>query len=64
MMHGLVIAGRADELTRPAGPARLSAAVRAACAVIARVTGGRYSDGHDELLYVIRKPLDQFARVL
>jgi hypothetical protein len=27
-------------------------------------TGGRYSDGHDELLDVIRRPLDQFACVL
>ena len=62
--HGLVIAARATELTPPQRPARLSALVRLGCAVIAGLTGGRYSDGHDELLFVIRKPLDQFARVL
>ena len=64
LMHGLVIAARTTELTRPECPARLAALVRVSCAAIARVSGGRYSDRHDELLYVIRKPLDQFARVL
>jgi hypothetical protein len=38
--------------------------VRSTCAAIARLSGGRFADGHDELLYVIRKPLDRFARVV
>lgn len=64
LLHGLVIAARASELSRPERPGRLSGLARFGCAVIAGLTRGRYSDGHDELLYVIRKPLDQFARVL
>jgi SAM-dependent methyltransferase len=64
LMRGLVIAARTTELTAPQGPARLAAAVRACCAVISRLTAGRFGNRHDELLYVIRKPLDQFARVL
>jgi hypothetical protein len=38
--------------------------VRIACAVISRLSGGRFDNKHDELLYVIRKPLDRFARVV
>jgi hypothetical protein len=38
--------------------------VRITCTAISRLTGGRFTDGHDELLYVIRKPLDCFARVV
>jgi hypothetical protein len=38
--------------------------VRIACGAISRLSGGRYANGHDELLYVIRKPLDRFARVV
>jgi SAM-dependent methyltransferase len=64
LMHGLVIAARGSELTRPEYPPALSSSVRFTCAAIARLTGGRFTDGHDELLYVIRKPLDRFARVV
>ncbi len=64
LMRGLVIAARASELTRPDQPPRLSSSVRTTCAVIARLSRGRYVDTHDELLYVIRKPLDRFARVV
>ena len=64
LLHGLVIAARASELTRPEEPARLSSSVRITCAAIARLSRGRYDDNHDELLYVIRKPLDRFARVV
>jgi SAM-dependent methyltransferase len=64
LRRGLVIAARTSDLSRPDRPARLSSLVRIACAAIAGLTGGRYDDGHDELLYVIRKPLDRFARVL
>jgi SAM-dependent methyltransferase len=64
LMRGLVIAARGSELTRPDQPARLSSSVRITCAAIARLSRGRYDDSHDELLYVIRKPLDRFARVV
>jgi len=64
LMRGLVIAARGSELARPDRPAGLSSSVRLACAAISRLSGGRFVDGHDELLYVIRKPLDQFARVV
>ncbi len=64
LMRGLVIAARASELTRPDRPAGLSSSVRITCAAIARLSRGRYDDSHDELLYVIRKPLDRFARVV
>src|SRR3984957_7349070 len=64
LMRGLVIAARTSELTRPDQPAGLSSSVRFTCAAIARLSRGRYDDSHDELLYVIRKPLDRFARVV
>jgi SAM-dependent methyltransferase len=64
LMHGLVIAARARELTRPEQPAWLSSSVGIACAAISRLSGGRFDDQHDELLYVIRKPRDAFARVV
>jgi SAM-dependent methyltransferase len=63
-MRGLVIAARGRELTRPERPAWLAWSVRITCAAIARLSGGRFADSHDELLYVIRKPLDRFARVV
>jgi SAM-dependent methyltransferase len=64
LMRGLVIAARGSELTRPESPAGLASSVRLTCAAISRLSGGRFADGHDELLYVIRKPLDRFARVV
>jgi SAM-dependent methyltransferase len=64
LMRGLVIAARASEVTRPEYPTRLSSSVRITCAAISRLSGGRFDDSHDELLYVIRKPLDRFARVI
>jgi SAM-dependent methyltransferase len=63
-MHGLVIASHTRELTRPDRPAGLSSSVRITCAAISRLSRGRFDDSHDELLYVIRKPLDRFARVV
>jgi SAM-dependent methyltransferase len=64
LMRGLVIAAHTRELTRPDEPARLSSSMRIICAAISRLSRGRFDDSHDELLYVIRKPLDRFARVL
>lgn len=64
LMRGLVIAARGTDLTRPERPGGLTSSVRIACAAISRLSGGRFADNHDELLYVIRKPLDRFARVV
>ena len=64
LLHGLVIAARASELTIPDDPPGLSSSVKLTRSAIARLTGGRFADSHDELLYVIRKPEDRFARVL
>jgi SAM-dependent methyltransferase len=64
LMRGLVIAARGARRTLPERPARLSSSVRITCAAISRLTGGRFEDSHDELLYVIRKPQDRFARVV
>ena len=64
LVRGLVIAARASDLTRPDRPAGLSSSVRITCAAISRLRGGRFDDSHDELLYVIRKPLDRFARIV
>jgi SAM-dependent methyltransferase len=64
LLRGLVIATRGAELTRPDQPTGLSSSMRITCAAIAWLTRGRYADGHDELLYVIRKPTDRFARVV
>lgn len=64
LMRGLVIAQRTAERSLPPRPARLSSSVRIACTVISRLTRGHFGDDHDELLYVIRKPQDRFARVV
>ena len=64
LMRGLVIAARGSERARPDDPPGLSSSVRITCAAISRITRGRFDDGHDELLYVIRKPQDRFARVV
>ena len=64
LMRGLVIAARGSELSRPGQPPRLSGWLGGACTAVSRLSGGRYDAGHDELLYVIRKPLDRFARVV
>jgi SAM-dependent methyltransferase len=64
LLRGLVIAARGDDLSRPERPAGLSSSMRITCAAISWLTRGRYANSHDELLYVIRKPLDRFARVV
>jgi SAM-dependent methyltransferase len=64
LLRGLVIAQRSAERTLPASPRRLSSSMRLMCAAIARLSRDRYDNGHDELLYVIRKPEDRFARVV
>ncbi len=64
LMRGLVITARTSELTRPERPTALSSSVRIICAAISLLSGGRFDHRHDELLYIIRKPTDQFARVV
>ena len=64
LLRGLVIATRGSELSRPDHPAGLSSSMRIICAAIAWLTRGRLTDRHDELVYVIRKPTDRFARVV
>ena len=57
-------AARGAELTLPPQPVRLSSSMRVTYAAISRLPRGRFGDSHDELLYVIRRPQDQFARVV
>jgi len=64
LMRGLVIAARREQQSLPRQPAKLSSSVRITCAAIAWLSRGRFVAGHDELLYVIRKPQDRFARVV
>ena len=58
------IASRGTELSRPDHPAGLSSTMRIICAAIAWLSRGRLTNRHDELVYVIRKPTDRFARVV
>jgi len=48
----------------PDGPDRLTRTVAATCRLVGRLTRGRLTDAHDEVLYVIRKPEERFARVV
>jgi SAM-dependent methyltransferase len=64
LLRGLVITTRGTELSRPDHPSGLSSSMRITCAAIAWLTRGRLTDRHDELVYVIRKPKDRFARVV
>jgi hypothetical protein len=63
-LRGLVIAQRTTVRTLPAVPGRTARAVAAACSLISRLTRGHVTDAHDEVVYVIRKPEDRFARVV
>jgi SAM-dependent methyltransferase len=64
--HGLVIARREVSSRCEPGPApaRHRPVIRSARWLVAAVSRGRLTAAHDELRYVIRKPEDQFARVL
>lgn len=64
LAHGLVITRREFARTLPGAPGRLSSAVSAARTLVAWLSRGRLTDAHDELLYVIRKPEDRFARLV
>ena len=45
-------------------PARMAWGAPLACRLIAAMSRGKHPDDHDDLLYVIRKPVNRFARVL
>jgi SAM-dependent methyltransferase len=62
--HGLVITRRETARTPPDTPVRLAAAVRAARTLVRWLSRNQRTDAHDELLYVIRKPEDRFARLV
>lgn len=64
LSHGLVITRRETARAVPGSPGRLSGAIGAARSLIAWLSRGRLTDAHDELLYVIRKPEDRFARLV
>lgn len=64
LMRGLVIAERqamAGAVAARGALGRILVAVRWLAAAVSR---GRYAGDHDELLFVLRKPEDRFARVL
>ncbi len=62
--HGLVIIRRETARTAAGPPGRLSGAIGGARALLAWLSRGRLTNAHDELLYVIRKPEDHFARLV
>ena len=64
LMRGLVITHRRTARTLPAEPERLSQGIGAARSLVAMFSRGRLPDKHDEVLFVIRKPEDRFARVV
>lgn len=63
LRRGLVIAERGAP-SGPAGALPGPPAFLAAQRLVARLSGGRLTDAHEELLYVLRKPENRFARVL
>jgi SAM-dependent methyltransferase len=68
LIRGLVVAHHTvvptAERTTQSNQTRLSSSVRTICGIISWITRGRFGVGHDELLYVIRKPQDRFAHVV
>jgi SAM-dependent methyltransferase len=62
-LRGLVIAER-GALGGQAGAMAEAYGFRAAQKLIASLSRDRLTDGHEDLLYVLRKPEDRFARVL
>jgi hypothetical protein len=64
LMRGLVIAARTSIRTEPPVSGGAWRAARLLGAIVSWATRGRRTCTHDELLYVIRKPEDRFARVV
>ncbi len=64
LLRGLVIATRGTELTAPIIRPGYHRRCESSAPPSPGSPGGRLTDSHDELLYVIRKPMDRFARVV
>lgn len=62
--RGLLISQRETVLTCADGPDRVSRGAAVARRTVARLSRGRATAAYDEVLYVIRKPEDRFARVV
>ena len=64
LLHGLVIAERGALGGLAGGLPRGPHGYLAAQKLVARLSRGRLTSAHEDLLYVIRKPEDRFARIL
>jgi SAM-dependent methyltransferase len=64
LMRGLVITARETARSQPTVSDRVTGLEQRACGLAAKATRGALPDDHDQLLYVIRKPTDRFARVV
>lgn len=64
LARGLATGERQAVRDRPRRPTRPAWGAPLACRLIAAMSRGRHPDDHDDLLYVIRKPVNRFARVL
>jgi SAM-dependent methyltransferase len=64
LMRGLVIAERHALAVNAGSGDRWRRRFAALCGLVARLSRGRVTAEHDELLFVIRKPVNRFARVL
>jgi SAM-dependent methyltransferase len=64
LMRGLVISARSTAQSQPVIADWVTGVAAAAGRLISRITRGRAPADHDQLLYVIRKPEDRFARVV
>jgi SAM-dependent methyltransferase len=64
LMHGLVIAERGALGGLAGGLPRGPRGYLTAQKLVARLSRGRLTSAHEDLLYVIRKPEDRFARII
>jgi hypothetical protein len=64
LMHGLVIAERGALGGLAGGLRRGPHGYLTAQKLVARLSRGRLTSAHEDLLYVIRKPEDRFARII
>jgi SAM-dependent methyltransferase len=64
LLHGLVIAERGAQGGLAGGLPRGPHGYLTAQKLVARLSRGRLTSSHEDLLYVIRKPEDRFARIL
>jgi len=64
LMHGLVIAERGALGGLAGGLPREPYGYRTAQKLVAQLSRGRLTSAHEDLLYVIRKPEDRFARII